>query len=266
MNKNSQGFVWLNTQGFFKLVFPFLHFLHFSLLLHMQRDPGNLSSDFSNPRWVPICYIGGKKISVFPADAHGYCLSHLPPPYSSALMDLLTSSTNLDVKSNSRMMRHGFSAWTVCFLSFTVSGWVTCRRLWKSWIEVEGLDGHPPPSPHPFHITGLWLDTWLLYWKLHFPAACGCMSACSCHQVHCAGMQTEVMGSLLSLFLNTLHHPRNQACRWGWIPKWQPSNRMDRTWVPEWPHGAEQPSHLGPLTERLIWERVNVCALQVTLW
>lgn len=153
MNKNSQGFVWLNTQGFFKLVFPFLHFLHFSLLLHVQTDPGNLSSDFSNPRRVPICYIGGKKISVFPADAHGYCLSHLPPPYSSALMDLLTSSTNLDVKSNSRMMRHGFSAWTVCFLSFTVSGWVTCRRLWKSWNRGGRAGWSSPtiPSPLPYN-------------------------------------------------------------------------------------------------------------------
>lgn len=40
MHKNSQAFVLLDTRGFFKLIvfFPFLHFLHFSLLLHMQTD------------------------------------------------------------------------------------------------------------------------------------------------------------------------------------------------------------------------------------
>lgn len=51
MYKNSQVFILLDTQEFFKLItfFTFPHFLHFSLLPHMQTDPGNLSSGFSDP-------------------------------------------------------------------------------------------------------------------------------------------------------------------------------------------------------------------------
>lgn len=62
MNNNFQVFILLNTDLSFSPFF--LHFLHFSLLVHRQTDPGDLNSDFSNPSWVLICYMEEKKKSI----------------------------------------------------------------------------------------------------------------------------------------------------------------------------------------------------------
>ena len=74
MNKNFQVFILLNTNLSFSPFF--LHFLHFSLLVHRQTDPGDLNSDFSNPNWVLICYMEEKKNPYSSADAQRCFVKH----------------------------------------------------------------------------------------------------------------------------------------------------------------------------------------------
>ena len=140
----------------------------------MQTDPGNLSPGFSTPRWVLICYVGGKK-SVFPSRCTGlFCESQTSPPYSSALEDVLGQPDKSCLQSESSMRKRGLPTRTGMFSFLNRGGW---GDAWRSLGELARDGGHPryphPPTSHFFHGTEGWSSSWLLRGRfLPCPTSC----------------------------------------------------------------------------------------------